>query len=940
MNRTLLVLTAIFFNTVLVAGNQNSNIYQLPSGVTKNDFAEKTIIAKVNPSFRSLCTAEAINIPSIQLILESIGSNDISKIYPHHNPPEQMYNSMGKKLVDLSLMYRIKYSSDADLVTVINRLLRTGVFEYAEPKFIPHLTSFVPNDPMYSQQNHLTIIGADLAWNLSTGDTNVVIGITDTGTDTNHPDLEPNVKKNYLDPVNGVDDDNDGYTDNYTGWDLGENDNDPQVGNCGTCTHGSHVAGCANAVTNNNLGVASPSFNCKHIPIKINDASGVLISAYEGITYAADHGCQIINCSWGGPGGSSYGQDIVNYAVYNKNALVVAGAGNGNSPNEFWPCAYDNVLCIGSTNNADVKSSFSNYGTWLDVCAPGSNILATYYDDGYSVQSGTSMASPVAAGAAALVKSAFPNYTGLQVGEKLRVTAFNIYGLNTGYLNQLGSGRINLYNALTASGPSIRMENIIAPDNNDNVLVANDTMRISGDIINYLDPTTNLTITLTTSSPDVTIIDGTTVVGVLGTLATTTNLIDPFTVVINPFAPQNAPVEFKLTFNDGTYSATQSFIIKVNVDYINILNNEVYTTNTSRGRIGYNSDAQTEGKGFDFNDEGSLLYEAGLMIGMSNDVSDVVRGTSSTPDEDFISIQAVQKNDPGVWSDFDTYGVFNDNTALFPLNVTVWHRTMSWTLPPYSRFHIWEYSIHNSGPSTLSNLYAGIFADWDVDETTFADNKADQDASLKMGYVYDTNTGGYYVGIKLLSSGGWNHYALDNITGGGGGVDASDGFNANEKFITLSTSRPTAGGTGTGNDVLDVVSTGPFTIASNDSVVAAFALVFGEELSELQLNAQNAQIKYNQVVAGIENPVQDLQVANAYPNPANDVIKIPVQLRTSQELYLQIFDETGRIVKEEYLNLNAGAKEIVIQTKQLAAGNYIYTITGDKNTVNGKFLKN
>lgn len=938
MIRNLLLIAGILACSLAsYAGGAKS--YHLPAGVSASDYAAKTIIIRVQPGYRSLCSNNEIAIPALQKVMAELNITSFKKVFPNHQPPEQMYNSFGKKYADLSLIYEITYAANADLIKSVNRLLQTEVLVYAEPKFIPKVC-FNPNDPLFSQQNWLNIISAPQAWNVSQGDTNVVIGITDTGTDPDHPDLAANLKRNYADPINGTDDDGDGYVDNFNGWDVGENDNNTIVGNCATCSHGSHVSGCAAAVTNNNTGVASPGFNCKFLPVKIANASGALSMAYEGITYAADHGCQIINCSWGGPGGSSFGQDVIDYATINKNSLVIAAAGNNNSSSEFFPAAYQYVVCVGSTNSVDGKSSFSNYGTYLDVCAPGSSILSTYYDNNYSQQSGTSMASPIVAGAAGLVKAVFPTYNALQIGEQLRVTCDNIYNLsaNAGYQFQLGNGRINMLNAITLSGPSVRMENIISPDNNDNVLVIGDTMRISGDIINYLSPTTNLTATLSTTSSFVTIIDNSTLVGALGTLALTNTSIDPFTVKVNPSAPQNAVIPFRLTFTDGSYTAVQSFTVTVNVDYINIMNNDVFTTNTSRGRIGYNTDGQLDGKGFDYNDEGSMMYEGGLMIGRNSNVSDVVRGDNgTTADEDFVSMQNVAKNDPGVWSDFDTYGQFNDNSAAVPHNVSVRHRTMSWTLAPFNKFHIFEYSIRNAGNTTLTNFYAGIFSDWDIQ--TYANNKSAADANLKMGYSWCTDAGGYYAGIKLLTSGPFNFYGIDNVGTGNGGVNLSDGFTSAEKFTTLSTSRVSAGGTGTGNDVIDVVSTGPFNITANDSVVVAFAIIAGTELSDLQSSAQQAQIKYD-LVTSINETSPVLVAGNAYPNPVRGLITIPVYLKSTAELQLEVMDAMGRVVDSRDLgSLTPGLQEIKVNTQELAVGSYIYRLKGSNVMLNGKFQK-
>ncbi len=137
---------------------------------------------------------------------------------------------------------------------------------------------------------------------------------------------------------------------------------------------------------------------------------------------------------------------------------------------EQYPAAYKNVFAIASTNSSDNKSSFSSYGHFIDMCAPGSNIYATVYNNSYASLSGTSMASPVAAGCAAIIKSHTPSYNALQVGEQLRVTSDDIYAVNGAYLNKLGKGRINMYNSLTANTPSIRFLNRQFHDGNDDLL--------------------------------------------------------------------------------------------------------------------------------------------------------------------------------------------------------------------------------------------------------------------------------------------------------------------------------------------------------------------------------------------------------------------------------------------------------------------------------------
>lgn len=927
------VVFSFLFSTCVFSAS-GGHAYNLPAGVTADDYQARTLILRVDPAYRSLCLDGRINAPSFDRIVRDLGQFRLFRVFPNHQPPSSSVNEYGQKLVDLSLIYQLEYSGQADLLKTVNAMLSTGLFLYAEPKFVPK-TQYNPNDPSTGTQYFLNRISAYAGWDIHKGDSSTVIGITDTGTDMDHPDLQPNIKYNYADPINGVDDDSDGYIDNFQGWDLGENDNDPQVN---ASAHGSHVSGCAAAVTDNGTGVASPGFYCRFLPVKISNANGALTMAYEGIVYAADMGCQVINCSWGSVGGSSFGQNIVDYATFNKNSLVVAAAGNNGNNAEFFPAAYQNALAVASTGLSDTKSGFSNFGSFVDVCAPGSTIYSAQFDNAYASQSGTSMASPVAAGVAAVVKSYLPSLNALQVGEKVRVTCDNIYSIsgNSSYQNQLGNGRVNLLNALTISSPAVRMTDLVITDYNDDVFVVNDTMRITGNITNYLDPTSNLVVTLTTTSPYVTIIDGSTTVGALATMGTVNNNADPFVVRINPNAPQNSQILFKLLFQDGLYNDYQMFSVTVNVDYLNITINEVLTTNSSKGRICYNNPGQLDGLGFDYNNDGSLAYETGFMVGVSGNVADNVRGaTAGATDEDFQSIVNIQKHDPGVWSDFDTYGSFNDNTNGTPLGLRMDYRTLSWTQVPWSKFHIFEYTIRNTGTATRSNVFAGIFSDWDIQN--YANNKADEDGSLQMGYVYCTDPGGYYAGIKLLTPGGFRHYAIDNVSGGGGGVNLFDGYDSGEKYTSLSTNRATAGGTGTGNDVIDVVGTGPFTLAPGDSAVVAFALIAGNELSDIQSSAAQAQVKYNLTTGLFDGSFA--AVLKAYPNPAGDYAYLPVSMELPDRVYLELYTVSGTLVSSRSCGvLGSGVHEIRLDTSTLPSGIYHVRLTGERTSRNGTLV--
>ncbi|MEO5572139.1 MAG: S8/S53 family peptidase [Bacteroidia bacterium] len=931
-----LLFTIIFLPILsLVTSAQNNLIngtpvFRMPQHLTAADYLSNTIVFKIKPEYRSACKTTSVENEKLNLIFTSISATAVSKIFPNKSVLTLQRNVHGENLMDLSTIYKVEFNSNSNLVKTINRIISTGLVEYAEPYYVPHV-SFNPNDPSTGLQYALTKINAYNAWNINQGDTNVVIGIVDTGTDWDHPDLAGNLKLNYADPINGVDDDADGYIDNYRGWDMADNDNNPMVDGGGNQEHGSHVSGCADAVTNNGIGVASPGFNCKFLPVKTSmasDPNAYLVKGYEGIVYAADHGCSIINCSWGGGGGGGqFGQDAITYATINEDALVVCAAGNDAAEESFYPADYKYVLSVAATTNTDAKAGFSNYGENVDVCAPGSNIYSTLWNNTYNYLSGTSMASPIAAGAAAIVKSQFPSYTAMQVGEKLRVTCDNIYGVigNGAYLNKLGKGRINLNSALTQSSPSVRFENKVSTDNNDNSFVIGDTIYISGDFKNYLDPTTNLVVTLSTTSAYVTILNNSYNVGALATLAINNNGISPFAVKINPSAPLNAQINFKLTFTDGSYNDLQLFKETVNVDYINITINDVLTTQTSKGQLFWNTAAQTEGLGFTYFGN-QLVYDGGLMLGNNNQVSDNMRSAPGTFDLDFQSVLRVAPVIPSVQSEFDLFGKFNDNLAASTLNAVVTHKTFAWSTPGNTKYIIVEYNIKNNGTNTLSSLYAGIFGDWDVMD--YSQNRASQDVATKMGYVYSSQINGLFAGVKLLTTGPWLHYALDNVTGGNGGVNIYDDYTSTEKYSTLSTNRANAGTTGIGNDVCDVVGSGPFSLSAGDSVIVAFAILAGDSLPDLINSAVNAQNQYDNITGLQEISTDENEnYFSTFPNPASDQVTLNFNLSDPSEVSLVVYNSIGEEVYKIKRKVGqTGKQSLVLNTKNFENGVYFINL--------------
>ncbi len=295
--------------------------------------------------------------------------------------------------------------------------------EFAEPDYIA--TAFlVPNDPGYANQWALPKIQAPQAWDLTTGSSAVRIAILDTGIDQDHEDLKAKIVANRNFTTSKTVDDRYG--------------------------HGTHVAGIAAAITHNGRGVAGVGFNTSLMNVKVlgDNGSGQYSWIANGIIWAADNGAHVINMSLGGSSTSSTLESAVKYA-WNKGVVLVAAAGNNNTSSPSYPAYYAECIAVAATDQNDAKASFSNYGSWVDIAAPGVSIYSTLPNHpnrigvrNYGSLSGTSMAAPHVAGVAALVKARYPSWTHSQIRDRLLASV----DPTTGFSPALG--RINAYEAV------------------------------------------------------------------------------------------------------------------------------------------------------------------------------------------------------------------------------------------------------------------------------------------------------------------------------------------------------------------------------------------------------------------------------------------------------------------------------------------------------------
>jgi len=368
-------------------------------------------------------------------------------------PDLHIYKFTCEKEIDFSALEELSQKDDSII--------------YTQPNYLNEMLSITPNDSYYYQQWGLPAINADNAWEIEKGNEQVVIAIIDSGIEYDHPDLEQNIWINHGEiPDNFLDDDHNGYIDDWMGWDFTETDivdamgdfrerdNDPRD----DLGHGTHIAGIISAQTNNHLGVSGTTWfaKCMNLRAGFRTTLGGYLEDDDvsaAIVYAADNGAQIISISWGDVILAPIINDACNYA-YNLGVSVFASAGNEGGVGLLYPAALDNVLSVTAVDENLKICSFSSYGEGIDLCGPGLSIYSTYLNNEYKTESGTSMAAPFVAGCAGLLLSQNPLLSNVEVYNLIKISC-NDLG-DEGYDNVYGYGIIDAEKLLQNAGADIK----------------------------------------------------------------------------------------------------------------------------------------------------------------------------------------------------------------------------------------------------------------------------------------------------------------------------------------------------------------------------------------------------------------------------------------------------------------------------------------------------
>lgn len=444
-----------------------------------------------------------------------------------------------------------------------------------------------PNDDHYYAQWHHEKINMPDVWEYITDANDVLVTVLE-GVEWYHPDLYDNIWVNPgedldgdgvpMDPddLNGVDDDGNGYVDDLIGWDFVDDDNDPDDESSGYATgHGTMCSGIIAEVGDNHIGGAGVVWHTQIVCLRSDEDSAHIQSAIIGaMQYGIEKGVDIYNLSYGG---YSHSPAAPYYqAAYNlSNAVLVAAAGNDSTSAISYPAGYSYILAVGSTNRYDQRSWFSNYGTWVDLMAPGEHIYCTTVDSSYESPDGTSMAAPVVAGVAVLLRHEFPDSSNEFIYQKLREGTDNIDSLNPRYEGLLGTGRINAAKALFQwRFPFITIDSFrVADTDGDGRVIAGEEGRL------YLyfhneegwQPGEDISITVSCDDPLISFSDSTVSLGDIAPGATASTESDPIVFTVEDSHFEGHYVRFAVRIASGTTDYRKTEYVNVKIGYSPIL---------------------------------------------------------------------------------------------------------------------------------------------------------------------------------------------------------------------------------------------------------------------------------------------------------------------------------------------------------------------------------
>lgn len=868
----------------------------------------------------------------------------------------------------VSRWFEIIYSGDVTPEALAATIKKSGCVEDVTPRYHSYPLIYTPNDSLFLQQYAPPQMSAGLAWDIVRGDTNTLIAVIDVGTDWTHRDLREAIFTNYGETgtdsdgydkrANAIDDDNNGFVDDWHGWDFAgyagfSPDNNPVSGGS---DHGTHTGGIMCASGNNTTGVAGIAFGTRLLPLKAgDDGGGTIDHGYEAIVYAADMGASVANNSWGGTTRSPAEQDLIEYATA-KNCAVVGASGNNGSFQDFFPASYKGVLSVAGSDPGGNFAGYSNYGPYVDLAAPGTVVLSTVPGNTYRANTGTSMASPNAAAALALVRQKYPFMTPEQAMEQLRA-ATDQYIVEESKKAYSGRGRVNIHRAVKDTTLySARIESVEILDANGNgVLEPKEKADVVLHVRNYLSRVESLdarleiflgneAVTLSTSSIHF---------GSANTLDLIGNLQGTCSVTAFENAAPNTKVLVRVTFYDkstGYGPDYDHFVFNVNPAYQDLNKNELTVTFDSKANIGYNDPPNNyQGNGFLWREAPehvspsgrSILWQAGLMIGTST--SRLVSGApsdngySSDQDYDIVSpIRNITPDKPKALQELITE--YADSNAFFDneVGVHVVQRSYAFDEGASSRAVVVDYLLKNretsSGAQMNDTTSIALFMDWDIGlsgsiNTTRLAEDGITAITQRLEDKYPV------VAVRLISAiptrAERHFYALDN-DGSNGSVSTYSGFDRSEKWYSMIIPRLSAGP----GDVSTIIGLKNVPMKTLDSLRMTYVIALGETEADAIASVDKARDEFYGAVS-VHPQQAEVNSLSVSPNPFGSRLILKWDGDAASKSTVSILDILGR----EILRKEVIGNQIMLSGLKLSAGSYIVRVTTSDGIYRQRVIK-
>lgn len=721
-----LILILLNFNALFSYLNLNNKVVikNYKKQELKTPVLSNTLLIRYNKSYFDKKFKAVSNENKEYKIVAQLLPNHLKIANRKHNFSNTKVKEIEKYEEPLLRTFIIEYSEKIHPIDFARKLMNTNAnIEIAEPYYVYQIQA-QPNDPRLAEQQLFWTIKALDAYNICIGKEDIIIAISDNGINQNHPDLIENIAINESEiPNDGIDNDNNGYIDDYNGYNFAYLDDGTQPGNTyHVDNHGTEVAGISSATTNNGIGIAGVGYKCRFFPIKCapNNSFDGILYGYQSIIYAALRGFKVINCSWGGVKPfSKIEQSIIDYAIANDLA-VVAAAGNIRSGitqyEDFYPGAYRGVLSVGEVDQNDNLTYFNtSISPGVRILAPGKGNLSTSGNDYVYLSYGTSYSSPVVAGAIGIVRSHFPELSARQAIEWLRINGDDISYKNFSD-KQLIPPRINLYKALSRnpfSTCALTVENYLFKNSRNEIVdrfTANDTINLVLHLKNHLGNSDSVILKLSVAYAlrnDMQFLNSEVFIPKINEKDDL--IIDNFKFVVNSNLKQLYILRLDILTKNNDYIDFAKIPIYFGKEVTTLSNNVLSFSVGDYGTFGYDNERKN-GVGFENFKLGNHLFRGGIMATANNTYAfSSIYGYDYTGN-DFSSVKPfINPSNLGILEAKRVISsTFNDVIGL--------EINSEFVFPDQNKSVVRNrIKLKNVGNLTISNPAVGYIFDWDID---------------------------------------------------------------------------------------------------------------------------------------------------------------------------------------------------------------------------------